>query len=128
MVVDASVVSTALVETTGTAAQALARSSALAAPGILDLEVIQTIRKKVQGGALTATAGAEAVNRLKRLPIVRHPHAALVDRIWALRGNLTAYDASYVALAERLRVSLLTADSSFTTAPGIRCQVKFVKL
>jgi predicted nucleic acid-binding protein len=128
MVVDASVVSTAVVETTGPAAQALARSSALAAPGLLDLEVIQTIRKKVQAGALTQAAGAEAVNRLKRLPIARHPHAALVDRIWALRGNLTAYDASYVALAERLRVSLLTADGAFATAPGIHCPVELVEL
>jgi predicted nucleic acid-binding protein len=128
MVVDASVVSTALVETTGTAAQAMTRSSALSAPALLDLEVIQTIRRKVQAGALTPADGTEAVNRLKRLPIVRHPHAALVDRIWALRGNLTAYDASYVALAERLRVSLLTADAAFTTAPGVRCSVKFVKL
>jgi predicted nucleic acid-binding protein len=128
MVVDASVVATAVVETTGMAAQALGRSSALAAPGLLDLEVIQTIGKKVQAGALTPAAGTEAVNRLKRLPIARHPHAALVDRIWALRGNLTAYDASYVALAERLRVSLLTADAALTTAPGIRCPVKLIKL
>jgi predicted nucleic acid-binding protein len=128
MVVDASVVSTAVVETTSAAAQALGRSSTLAAPALLDLEVVQTIRRKVQAGVLTATAGTEAVNRLKRLPIARHPHAALVDRIWALRGNLTAYDASYVALAERLRVSLLTADAAFTTAPGIRCHVKLVKL
>ena len=117
-----------MVETTGAAAQALTRSSALAAPGLLDLEFIQTIRKKVQAGVISPSAGSEAVNRLKRLPIARHSHAALVDRIWALRGNLTAYDASYVALAERLRVSLLTGDAAFTTAPGIRCAVKLVKL
>jgi predicted nucleic acid-binding protein len=92
MVVDASVVSTAIVETTGAAAQALGRSSSLAAPALLDLEVVQTIRRKVQAGVLTATAGTEAVSRLKRLPIARHPHAALVDRIWALRLNLTAHD------------------------------------
>ena len=128
MVVDASVVSTAVVETTGPAAEALGRSSALAAPSLLDLEVIQTIRRKVQAGALTAAAGSEAINRLKRLPIARHPHAALVDRIWALRENLTAYDASYVALAERLRVTFLTADTAFTRAPGIRCPVKLVRL
>ncbi len=128
MVVDASVVAAAIVETTSESARALARSPALAAPGLLDLEVLQTIRKKVQAGSLTASAGAEAVSRLKRLPIARHPHAALVDRIWALRANLTAYDAAYVALAERLRLTLLTADAAFTTAPGIRCPVKLVKL
>jgi predicted nucleic acid-binding protein len=128
MVVDASVVATAVVETTGTAAQALARSSPLSAPSLLDLEVLQTIRKKVLAGDLTPSAGAEAVNRFKRLPIARHPHAALIDRIWTLRSNLTAYDAAYVALAERLRLSLLTADAAFTAAPGIRCPVKFLKL
>src|SRR5262249_12060747 len=128
MVVDASVVATAVVETTGPAAPALARSSARAAPATLDLEVVNTIRKKVQAGLLTQSAGTEAVNRLKRLPIVRHPHAALVDRVWTLRTNFTAYDAAYVALAERLRVSLLTADGAFVGAPGIRCQVKLVQL
>jgi hypothetical protein len=46
----------------------------------------------------------------------------------ALWGSLTAYDASYVALAGRLCVSLLTADAAFTTAPGIRCLVEFVEL
>src|SRR5260370_1279294 len=128
MVVDASVVAAAIVETTSESARGLARSPALAAPCLLDLEVLQTIPKKVQAGSLTASAGAEAVSRLKRLPIARHPHAALVDRIWALRANLTAYDAAYVALAERLRLTLLTADAAFTTAPGIRCPVKLVKL
>jgi predicted nucleic acid-binding protein len=128
MVVDASVVATAVVETTGPAANALTRSAPLAAPSILDLDVLQTIRKQVLAGALTPRAGDEAVNRFKRLPIARHPHAALIDRVWALRANLTAYDAAYVALAERLRLSLLTADAAFTTAPGIRCAVKFVQL
>ena len=128
MVVDASVVSSAVVETNGPAAEALARSSALAAPGLLDLEVVQTIRRKVQAGALTPAAGNEAINRLKRLPIARHPYTALVDRVWALRDNLTAYDASYVALAERLRVTLLTADGAFTTAPDIRCPIRLVRL
>lgn len=128
MVVDASVVATAVVETTGTAAQALARSSPLTAPSLIDLEVLQAIRKKVQSGALSARAGAEAVTRFKRLPIARHPHAALIDRIWMLRANLTAYDAAYVALAERLRLTLLTADAAFTTAPGIRCPVRFMEL
>jgi predicted nucleic acid-binding protein len=128
MVVDASVVATAVVETTSAAAQALTRSAPLTAPSILDLEVLETIRKQVLAGALTPRAGAEAVNRFKRLPIARHPHAALIDRIWTLRADLTAYDAAYVALAERLRLSLLTADAAFTTAPGIRCAVKFVQL
>jgi predicted nucleic acid-binding protein len=126
MVVDASVVSTAVVETTGPMARVLVGATSLAAPALLDLEVVQTIRKKVQSGALTVRAGSEAVVRLQRLPIVRHPHSTLLDRIWALHPNVTAYDAAYVALAERLRTPLLTADGALARAPGIRCQVKLV--
>jgi len=46
----------------------------------------------------------------------------LLDRVWELRGNLTPYDAAYVALAERLRIPLLTADQAIAAAPGVRCK------
>ncbi|MGH7868477.1 MAG: type II toxin-antitoxin system VapC family toxin, partial [Candidatus Dormibacteraceae bacterium] len=59
---------------------------------------------------------------------VRHPLMPLLDRVWELRENLTAYDAAYVALAERLGVSLLTADTGIARAPKIRCKVNLVKL
>jgi predicted nucleic acid-binding protein len=48
---------------------------------------------------------------------------ALLDRVWELRDNLSAYDASYVALAELLNCNLLTADSRLSRAPGIRCAI-----
>ncbi len=57
-------------------------------------------------------------------PIQRYGHLALLDRIWRLRANLTAYDASYVALAELLGLDLLTVDRRLASVPGIRCHVE----
>ncbi len=54
--------------------------------------------------------GADALRTLQALPLTRHAHAALLPRIWALRGHVTAYDAAYVALAEALGATLLTRD------------------
>ena len=56
------------------------------------------------------------------------PHAVLTDRIWSLGANLSAYDAAYVALAERLGAVLLTADARITGAPGITCPIEVVAL
>jgi predicted nucleic acid-binding protein len=55
-----------------------------------------------------------------------HPVAGLLDRVWELRENVSAYDASYVALAELLDCSLLTADGRLGRAPGTRCAVTVV--
>ena len=50
----------------------------------------------------------------------------LLDRVWELRDNLSASDASYVALAERLDCPLLTADARLSRAPGVRCTITVV--
>jgi predicted nucleic acid-binding protein len=54
-------------------------------------------------------------------------HAAPLDRCWGLRENLTFYDAAYLALAERLKATLLTADSKLSNAPGARCAVEVLR-
>ncbi len=51
----------------------------------------------------------------------------LLDRIWQLRDNLTAYDASYVAVAEALEVPLMTADARLARVPGPRCAITVVR-
>jgi predicted nucleic acid-binding protein len=43
-----------------------------------------------------------------------------------LRDNLSAYDASYIALAELLDCSLLTADARLSQAPEIHCPLMLV--
>ncbi len=52
------------------------------------------------------------------------PHGPLLQRAWELRDNLTVYDAAYVALAEALEATLLTADVHMVGAPGCRCLVE----
>jgi predicted nucleic acid-binding protein len=56
--------------------------------------------------------------------MARAPHRPLLPRCWELRDNLTVYDAAYVALAERLDTTLLTADARLAGAPGPRCLIE----
>ena len=67
---------------------------------------------------------AEASLRLwRRLGVARHAVVALQPRVWDLRDALSAYDATYVALAEALECPLATADLRLTRAPGPRCEI-----
>lgn len=90
----------------------------LHAPHLIDIEVIQTLRRYVQGEVITADRGRLALQHLSQLNVTRYGHEEVLQRIWALRGNLTAYDAAYVALAEALSAPLLTLDSRLAAAPG----------
>lgn len=62
----------------------------------------------------------------QRLGVTRYPVFAMLERIWALRENVSAYDAAYVALAELLGCALLTADGRLARAPGLGCSVTVV--
>lgn len=59
-------------------------------------------------------------------PCERSPLLGLLDRVWELRDHVSAYDASYIALAEHLDCSLLTADGRLSRAPGTRCPITVV--
>jgi predicted nucleic acid-binding protein len=72
----------------------------LAAPHLLDLEVAQVLRRYVAAGKIDAARAAEALADFGDVRIARYPHDVLLPRIWELRRNCTAYDASYLALAE----------------------------
>lgn len=99
-----------------------AAAGVLVAPEILDLEVLQVMRRLVRNRDLASRA-SQAFQTLDDLRIERFSHAGLRDRIWALRHNLTAYDAAYFALAEALDVPLWTRDAKFADAPGIPARV-----
>jgi Predicted nucleic acid-binding protein, contains PIN domain len=73
-----------------------------------------------------ADSGWTALDAFRRLGMTRYPVFSLLDRVWELRDNLSAYDASYVALAELLDCNLLTADARLSRAPGIRCSITLV--
>jgi predicted nucleic acid-binding protein len=61
------------------------------------------------------------------MPLQRAPHRPLLGRCWELRDNLTIYDAAYVALAEVLKVSLLTGDKRLAGATGPRCHIEVLR-
>lgn len=93
-------------------------SESLHAPHLLDLEVGQVIRRFVREGAVSAHRGEQAIVDLLDLRVTRYPHFVLLSRIWQLRQNLSAYDAAYVVLAERLGAVLLTRDARLASASG----------
>ena len=101
-------------------------SESLHAPHLLDLEVAQAYRRAVAAGAMSAVRAGQALEDLALLEVVRYPHDRLLPRVWELRHNLTAYDASYVALAEALDCPLLTCDARLRRAEATGAQVELV--
>ena len=82
----------------------------LHAPHLLDLEVVQVLRRLARVGTISDQRAETAMQDLLKLQIIRYPHFVLLRRIWQYRHNLSAYDAAYVALAERLDAVLITRD------------------
>ena len=99
------------------------RAGALVAPEVLDLEIIQALRRLVRSGRVSAATALEGFNVLEDLRIERFSHAPLAHRIWEFRENLTAYDAAYFALAEMLDAPLWTRDAKFAGVPGASAAV-----
>ena len=85
------------------------------------------LRKRWLAGDLTARRFRSAIEDLLALPLVRVPTGPLMPRAYELRANVTAYDAAYVALAEGLACTLITADARLARAPGIRCTVELLR-
>jgi len=100
------------------------RRETLHAPHLIDLEVVSVLRSLEARQVLSAPDASRATGDLVALAMSRYPHEPLVARIWQLRGNLTAYDACYVALAESLGVPLVTCDAKLAAAPGHRAVVE----
>jgi predicted nucleic acid-binding protein len=128
IVVDASVLVVALADdgADGDAARLRLRGESLAAPQLIDLEVASVLRRHVAAARIDARRAGLAVTDLVDLPMRRAPHAALLHRCWELRQNVSIYDAAYVALAEALGCSLITADRGLAQAAGPRCPVELL--
>jgi predicted nucleic acid-binding protein len=96
----------------------------VSAPDLVDVETVSVLRKRWLAGDLTARRFRSAVDDLLALPGVRFPTGRLMPRANELRANVTPYDAAYVALAEGLACTLVTADARLARASGIRCAVE----
>lgn len=93
------------------------------APALMDAEVSHTLRRLEARGWLESSRGAASVAALAELPIRRYRHEPMLARMWSLRANLTAYDATYVALAEALDCPLVTFDARIGNAAGHTAEV-----
>jgi predicted nucleic acid-binding protein len=120
LVVDASVVVDLLGRFRAEPIEALlfAGDTAVAAPALLDVEVLQALRKLDLQGAIPASR-KDLIDSLRALRIRRYPHASLLDAIWLMRRNVTAYDAAYIALARQLDATLVTRDDRLVRAPNL---------
>lgn len=128
IVLDASVVVDLLLRNDSAVLEArvLGGGQSLHAPHLVDVEVAHALRRFSQGNEISAARAGQAMFDLLELPLQRHGHEALLPRIWALRFNLTAYDAAYVALAEGLGAPLLTRDGRLVSAPGLGAAVELI--
>jgi predicted nucleic acid-binding protein len=109
------------------AARRSVASDSVAVPHLVDSDVANALRGRVLRGRLASGDAASALAGWARLGLRRFPVVGLLPRIWELRDNLTAYDATYVALAEALDVPLVTADARLAHAPGPTCPVVVVR-
>lgn len=124
IVVDASAALAALLNA-GAARRKLAEEQ-LHVPHLVDSEVASGLRRRVAAGQVREETARAALGSWRRLGATRYPVVGLLGRVWELRANVSAYDASYVALAEFLDCALLTADARLSRAPGIRSAVTVV--
>jgi predicted nucleic acid-binding protein len=125
VVADASLLVAALVDigSDGQWARSRVAGDTLASPELALAEVSNTLRRMELAGRITPANATRAQRDLLRLPLSLHPLGPFADRVWALRGSLTSYDAWYVALAESFDCPLLTLDRRLARAGGPACEV-----
>jgi len=123
VVIDASAMAAALIDSgrDGDWARRLI-GGPIAAPHLMPAEVANILRRQTLGGGLSVDAASLALYDLVDLPIDYYAFPELKDRVWELRGSISAYDAWYVAVAEALDVPLATLDRRLTRANGMRCE------
>lgn len=123
LVVDASVL-VALTSDAGPVgcwAESILAHENLFAPHLALVEATNILRRLELSGRLTANESASAASDLLQLDIELMPFSPFADRIWALRSNITSYDAWYVAVAEKLHIQLATLDHKLANSTGPRC-------
>ena len=95
-------------------------------PHLVDAEVTNALRRKLLSGQLDALRARRAIRRLTAMHLVRWEQTRLLGRALALRDQLSAYDAIYVAMAEATGATLVTRDARLGRATGHRARVEVV--
>lgn len=96
----------------------------LHAPHLIDAEVLHALRRLALTGAVTEDRLADARTDIADVTLTRYPLGPLADRVWQLRHQLTAYDATFIALAEALEVPLVTCDRRLARAGEHRARIE----
>ena len=124
IVIDASVLGAALLDDAadGSRAREAIAGEELCAPHLIDCEVVSVIRRARLRGDVGDGRARQALADLAEIPVARIAHTHLLGRMWELHTTLTPYDAAYVALAEALEATLLTADRRLARASGPTCR------
>lgn len=89
----------------------------LATVAHLDAEVFSGLARLHRAGELDTEEVADLLGRLGDLAVTRLPiTAALLRAAWALRANVAARDALYIAAARSLSAGLVTTDDRLARA------------
>jgi predicted nucleic acid-binding protein len=88
----------------------LSRNDTIIVPHLLDIEVLSGLRRLASSRRLDGQRMGYLLSELADLPAMRCPHTPLLQRVWELRHNFTAYDAVYIAMAEATDSVLYTCD------------------
>lgn len=99
----------------------------LHAPHLLDVEVLQALRRFVRTGEISADRAAEAITDLSEFDLHRHGHLDFLGSAWKLRTDITAYDAMYVVLAAALDAPMVTCDAPLSRTLGHRARIELIE-
>jgi predicted nucleic acid-binding protein len=129
IVVDASALLEFLLQTpvgTRVEARLFRDEDELHAPHLVDVEVVQGLRRLVRTDEVSSGRAAEVIEDLTELDLHRHAHLDLAGRAWKLRNNISACDAMYVAVAEAIDATIVTCDGPLAKAPGHRAKIELI--
>ena len=129
IVLDASVLANVVADDGPSGDTARARLTAAgeaSIPDLADVETVAVLRRRWLARDLTAARFRSAIDDLLALPLARYPVGPLMPRAYELRANVTAYDATYIALAEALACILVTGDARLAAAPRTDCDIELL--
>lgn len=99
---------------------------AVCVPHLIDIEIVQILRRYVLRGVLSSDRATLALSHWRDLDVERYPHEPFLEQVWALRANVSAYDAVYVALAQALSTVLVTGDRRLARVPGLETRIELI--